>query len=88
MVKHIEFNKIIVAVSVILAFALTVVCVILKFLLYDINDIIALASILWSEVSVVTGTYANKTKALNKIKMIGSLPKELRSQVDPNQILN
>ncbi len=87
-VKKIEFNKIIVAVSVIIAILCTVWAVIRDAMGYDIVDLTVLVGIVWVEVTGVTGTYAAKTKALNKIKLIGSLPEDLRSQVDPNQIIN
>lgn len=86
--KKIEFNKIVVAVSVIVAIACTVWAVIRDAMGYDIGNLMVLIGIVWVEVTGVTGTYAAKTKALNKIKLIGSLPENLQSQVDPNQIIN
>lgn len=87
-VKKIEFNKIVVAVSVIVAIVCTVWAVIRDAMGYDIGNLMVLIGIVWVEVTGVTGTYAAKTKALNKIKLIGSLPENLQSQVDPNQIIN
>lgn len=86
--KKIEFNKIVVAVSVAVAIVCTVWAVIRDALGYDIGNLMVLIGIVWVEVTGVTGTYAAKTKALNKIKLIGSLPENLQSQVDPNQIIN
>lgn len=86
--KKIEFNKIVVAVSVIVAIVCTVWAVIRDAMGYDIGNLMVLIGIVWVEVTGVTGTYAAKTKALNKIKLIGSLPEDLQSQVDPNQIIN
>jgi len=86
--KKFEFNKAVVALSVAIAFFIAIWAIIRDFKGYDIANLIALDGMVWAEVSVVTGTYASKTKALNKIKMISSLPKELRDKVDPNQIIN
>ncbi|MCM1307131.1 MAG: hypothetical protein NC223_00875 [Butyrivibrio sp.] len=86
--KKTEFNKIIVAASVIIAIGCTVWAIVRDALGHDIGSLIAIIGIVWVEVTGVTGTYAAKTKALNKIKLIGSLPEELRSQVDLNQIIN
>ncbi len=86
--KKIEFNKIVVAVSVAVAIVCTVWAVIRDAMGYDIGNLMVLIGIVWVEVTGVTGTYAAKTKALNKIKLIGSLPENLQSQVDPNQIIN
>ncbi len=86
--KKIEFNKIVVAVSVAVAIVCTVWAVIRDAMGYDIGNLMVLIGIVWVEVTGVTGTYAAKTKALNKIKLIGSLPENLQSQVDSNQIIN
>lgn len=88
MVEKVEFNKIVVAVSVIVAILCTVWAVIRDAMGYDIGNLMVIIGMVWVEVTGVTGTYAAKTKALNKIKLIGSLPEGLRSQVDPNQIIN
>lgn len=86
--KKIEFNKVVVAMSVVIAFLLTAICVMQSFMGLDISSLVTLTGIVWAEVSVVTGTYSAKTKALNKIKLISSLPEEIRGQIDPNQLLN
>ena len=86
--KKFEFNKLIVALSVVVAFAVTFWAIYRDAKGFDISNLNILIATVWVEVTGVTGTYAGKTKALNKIKMISSLPKEIRDQIDPNQILN
>lgn len=86
--KKLEFNKIVVGASVLIAFALTIYCVIRDSQGYDISNMVTLTGLTWGEVTGVTSAYSFKTKALNKIKMIKSLPKELQDNVDVNQILN
>lgn len=54
----------------------------------DVSPIenICLAS--WGEVTAANSFYYIKSKVENRIKLIGSLPQELKEQVDINQIIN
>lgn len=85
--KKLEFNKIVVGASVILAFLITIYAVVRDYLGFDISNIITLVGIVWVEVTGVTSMYSWKTKTLNKIKMINGLDEKLKEQVDINQIL-
>lgn len=87
--EKLEFNKLVVGASVALAFTLTIFICIFKLVTRDdVTDLVTLTGIVWVEVSVVTGAYSWKTKTLNKIKMISTLPSEIIGNIDPNQILN
>lgn len=86
--KKMDCSKKILVVSYSIAIFLTLFMLTGIVLALDISPIenICLAS--WGEVTVANSFYYIKSKVENRIKLIGSLPEELKEQVDINQIIN
>ena len=86
--NKIECSKLIILASYILTISLTSIMVIGAFIEKDMSSLenIVLAS--WGELSAANVWYFIKAKVENRIKIISSLPKELKEQVDINQIIN
>lgn len=86
--KKIECSKKILIISYSVAISLTMFMVIGIILHLDVSPLenITLAS--WGEVTVANSFYYIKSKVENRLKIISSLPKEFKDQVDINQIIN
>ena len=92
MKKKIETSKKILAISYILAIALTLIVVICTFVGIECGYITTLAGAAWLEVSASNVFYYTMCKRLNVPKVImgiyGDLSPELRKQVDINNLLS
>lgn len=86
--KRIETSKKILIVSYASSIALTLIVIIGSFTGYDTSDITSIASLAWAEVAVSNAFYYKKAAKENVPKVISSMPKEFREQLDINQLLN
>lgn len=86
--KKMETSKKILLVSYIAAIALSASVIACSFLGLHTADLTALASLAWGEVAVSNAFYYKKAAKENVPKVIASLDKELRSQIDINQLLD
>lgn len=86
--NKIDCSKKILIVSYTVAISLTLFMLIGIVLKLDVSPIenITLAS--WGEVTAANSFYYIKSKVENRLKIISSLPQELKENVDINQILN
>lgn len=86
--KKIDCSKKILIVSYTVAISLTLFMLVGIVLKLDVSPIenITLAS--WGEVTAANSFYYIKSKVENRLKIISSLPKEFKENVDINQILN
>lgn len=86
--KKIDCSKKILIVSYTVAISLTLFMLVGIVLKLDVSPIenITLAS--WAEVTAANSFYYIKSKVENRLKIISSLPKEFKENVDINQILN
>ena len=55
---------------------------------YDVSNITTIASLSYAELSFSNVWYFKKAAKENVPKIIGSLPEEVREQIDINQLLN
>lgn len=85
---RIETSKKILIASYISSIALTLAVVIGSFLGCDTSDITTVASLAWAEVAVSNAFYYKKAAKENVPKVISSMPKEFRGQIDINQLLD
>ena len=67
---------------------LTVIVIVGTFLSLDVSNLAQITLAAWGEVAVSNAFYFKKAEKENVIKIANSLPKEAKSQVDYNQILN
>lgn len=83
-----DCSKKILLVSYISAISLTLFMVVGIILKLDVSPIenITLAS--WAEVTAANSFYYIKSKVENRLKIISTLPQELKDSVDINQIIN
>lgn len=90
MKNKIDCSKKILIVSYIIAISLTLVMVIGTLLDIEVSPIenITLAS--WGEVTAANSFYFYyiKSKIENKLKIISTLPQDLKAQIDINQVIN
>lgn len=86
--KKIETSKKILLISYIVAIVLTVIVVIGSFIDHDMTNITTIASLAWGEVAASNIFYFKKAAKENVPKVIASLDKDLRNQIDVNQLLN
>lgn len=84
----VEFSKKILYCSYCIAVSLTLCMVVGMFLQIDVIPLenVTLAS--WGEVTVANGFYYWKARKENEIKLMKSLPKHMRDQIDANQIID
>lgn len=74
--------------SYIVAFILTAIVVIGSIVGYDTSNITTLAGFAWGEIAVSNTFYYKKAAKENVPKIIASMDKELREQIDVNSLLN
>lgn len=86
--KRIETSKLILIVSYSAAIILTAIVVYGAFAEVDMTNVVQIALAAWAEIAATNVWYYKKAGAENKIKIAKTLPKELKEQVDINQILN
>ena len=88
MKKKIETSKMIMLVSYVIAIILSIIVVIGTFMGYEISGVTTIASLAWAEVATGNIWYFKKATKENVPKVIASMPKELREQIDINTLLN
>lgn len=86
--KRIETSKKILLASYSAAFLLTFLVVIGTFLGYEVSNITTITSLAWGEVAASNIFYYKKAAKENVPKVLASLDKEFRDQIDVNQLLN
>ena len=86
--KKMETSKLILLVSYIVAGVLSLIVIIGSFTSYDMTNITTIASLAWAEVGASNIWYYKKAAKENVPKVIASMPKEFREQIDINQLLN
>lgn len=86
--QKIECSKKILLFSDIVALSLTLCMVIGTFVGVDVSPLenITLAS--WGEVTAAHSFYYIKSRTENRLKILKSLPDELKEQIDINQFIN
>lgn len=84
----IETSKKIILVSYIIAIILSLIVVIGTFLGVDVSNITTITALVFGEISVSNAFYFRKASKENVPKVIASMPKEFREQIDINQLLN
>ena len=82
------YSKKIILASYICSIVLTVIVIVGTFLSLDVSNLAQITLAAWGEVAVSNAFYFKKAEKENVIKIANSLPKEAKSQVDYNQILN
>lgn len=85
---HIETSKLIILASYIIAIILTVIIVAGSFSEHDMSNLTTITSLVWAEVAASNVWYFKKAAKENVPKVISSMPKEFREQIDINQLLN
>lgn len=88
MKKKMETSKKIILASYIMAIILSAIVVIGTFMNYDVSNITTVTTLAWAEVAVSNAFYFRKATKENVPKVIASMPKELREQIDINTLLN
>jgi hypothetical protein len=83
-----ETSKKIILASYIISIILTIIVIIGTFMNYDVSNITTIASLSYAELSFSNVWYFKKAAKENVPKIIGSLPEEVREQIDINQLLN
>ena len=86
--KNMETSKIILLVSYLCAIILTFIVIIGSFMNFDMGNVTTIASLAWGEVAVSNAFYYKKAAKENVPKVIASLDKDIRDQIDVNQLLN
>lgn len=86
--KRIETSKKILLASYSAAFILTALVIIGTFLGYEVSNITTITSLAWGEVAASNIFYYKKAAKENVPKVLASLDKEFRDQIDVNQLLN
>lgn len=86
--KKMETSKKIILASYIISIILTIIVVVGTFMNYDVSNITTIASLSYAELSFSNVWYYKKAAKENVPKILGSLPKEIREQIDINQLLN
>lgn len=81
-------SKRILVISYVSTFTLTLLVIIGTFLQIDMSNITTLASLSWGEVATANIWYYKKAAKENVPKIIASLPKDFKAQLDVNQLLN
>ena len=89
--KKMEVSKIILCVSWAATIILSGIAVIGTFSNIDVTNLVTLAGIAWGELTAAHGFYYWKAKNENRtkvpIKVIESLPAEVRDQMDLTQVI-
>ena len=88
MKKRMECSKKIILASYIIAIILTIIVVVGTFMGYEVSNITTITSLVYGEVAVSNAFYFRKSAKENVPKILGSLPEDIREQVDINQLLN
>jgi hypothetical protein len=88
MKKRIETSKLILLVSYSIAIMLTILCIIGTFKQIDISDLKEITIVSWGEVTAANSFYYIKSRTENKLKIYKSFSKDVREQIDLNQIIN
>lgn len=88
MEKKMETSKKIILASYIISIILTIIVVIGTFMNYDVSNITTITSLAYAELSFSNVWYFKKAAKENVPKILGSLPEEIREQIDVNQLLN
>lgn len=86
--KKMETSKKILLVSYIVAILLTFIVVVGSFIGLDMSNITTIATLAWGEVATSNIFYFKKAAKENVPKVIASLDKDLKDQIDINQLLN
>ena len=86
--KNMETSKIILLVSYLCAIILTFIVIIGSFMNFDMSNVTTIASLAWGEVAVSNAFYYKKAAKENVPKVIAGLDKDIRDQIDVNQLLN
>lgn len=86
--KKITTSKKILLVSYAVAIVLTAFVVYGAFAMLDMSNVLQIALVAWGEVTAANVWYYKKAARENVIKITMSLPKEIREQIDVNQMLN
>lgn len=86
--KKMECSKKILLFSDIVAIILTSIMVVGTFIGVDVSPLenITLAS--WAEVTAAHSFYYIKSRTENRLKILKTLPDELKEQIDVNQFIN
>jgi len=83
-----ETSKKIILFSYITSITLSIIVVVGTFMGYDVTNITTVTSLAWAEVAVSNAFYFRKAAKENVPKVIASMPREVREQIDVNQLLN
>ena len=88
MKKRMECSKKIILASYIITIILTAIVIVGTFMNYEVSNITTLATLSYAELSFSNVWYFKKSAKENVPKILGSLPEDIREQVDINQLLN
>lgn len=86
--NKITCSKKIILVSYVCAILLTLLVIVGTFLGYDMSNVTTIAVLAWGEVAVSNAFYFKKAGRENVLKIIGSLPKDIKDNIDFTSLIN